>query len=162
MPPIRAFPGVYIEETPMHVRSIPAVATAITVIMGWGAKGPADRAQRVTSFADFERVFGGLDQRSVLGYSVKHFFENGGPGAQVIRLLADNARTAAVTLGSLLQVTASSPGAWANEYAVELRASDRDPARLRFIVRRQLADAEEKRVEDFEDLSLLPGDERSI
>jgi uncharacterized protein len=79
-------PGVYVEETPEGDRPIEGLATATTVIIGWAAQGPTDRAWQVTGFADFERAFGGLDRRSVLGYSVEHFFENGGREAYVVRL----------------------------------------------------------------------------
>ena len=40
--------------------------------------GPLDEAIRVKSFADFASTYGGLDARSLLGYSLTHFFDNGG------------------------------------------------------------------------------------
>ncbi len=86
MPVTVSYPGVYIEEIPSGVRTITGVATSITAFIGWSARGPVDRAQRVLSWPDFERSFGGLDSRSLLGYAVYQFFGNGGSDAYVIRL----------------------------------------------------------------------------
>ena len=79
-------PGIYVGEVPDDARAISGVATSIALFIGWSAEGPADRAVRIASFADYERDFGGLDQRSFLGYSVRHFFENGGTDAYVLRV----------------------------------------------------------------------------
>ena len=62
MPVALTFPGVYIEEIPSGVRTITGVATSIALFIGWAARGPTDRAVRLTSFADYERQFGGLDR----------------------------------------------------------------------------------------------------
>src|SRR5215470_17692591 len=86
MPATLLQPGVYIEEIPSGVRTITGVATSIALFIGWAPRGPLDRAVRLTSFADYERAYGGLDQRSLLGYSVRHFFDNGGSDAYIIRL----------------------------------------------------------------------------
>ncbi len=83
MPATLLQPGVYIEEIPSGVRTITGVATSIALFIGWAPRGPTDRAVRLTSFADFERTYGGLDRRSLLGYSVKQFYDNGGADAYV-------------------------------------------------------------------------------
>src|SRR5829696_4338962 len=118
MPVAVSYPGVYVEEIPSGVRTITGVATSITVFVGWAAKGPTDRAERVLSWNDYERKFGGLDKRSLLGYSVYHFFNNGGSDAYIIRLakvsnppVPGEAKTASVVLGGLT-VSASNPGIW--------------------------------------------------
>ena len=69
MPVALLQPGVYIEEIPSGVRTITGVATSIALFVGWAPRGPVDRALRLTSFADYERAYGGLDSRSLLGYS---------------------------------------------------------------------------------------------
>src|ERR1019366_3982103 len=115
MPSALTYPGVYIEEIPSGVRTITGVATSIAAFIGWAAKGPADQAQRILSWADYERQFGGLDSRSLLGYGVYHFFLNGGQDCYVIRVAANNAGTATVTLADLT-LTAKNPGQWANDY----------------------------------------------
>ncbi len=94
MPATLTYPGVYIEEIPSGVRTITGVATSIAAFVGWAPKGPTDRAQRVLSWADYERYFGGMDARSLLGYSVYHFFANGGQQAYVVRLITQAAAPA--------------------------------------------------------------------
>src|SRR5438046_8432913 len=88
MPLPLTYPGVYIEEVPSGVRTITGVATSIGLFIGWAARGPIDEAVRIASFADYERTYGGLDQRTLLGYAVRQFFDNGGSDAYVIRLVA--------------------------------------------------------------------------
>ena len=70
MPTTPTFPGVYIEEIPSGVRTITGVATSIAAFIGWAARGANDGAQLILSWSDYEREFGGLDSRSLLGYSV--------------------------------------------------------------------------------------------
>ena len=94
MPVPLTYPGVYIEEVPSGVRTITGVATSIALLIGWAPRGPIDRAVRLTSFADYERTYGGLDFRSLLGYSVKQFYENGGADAYVLRIAMTNSATA--------------------------------------------------------------------
>ena len=100
MPVPVSYPGVYVEEIPSGVRTITGVATSISAFVGWAPKGPTDRAQLVLSWSDFDRQFGGLDARSLLGYSVSQFFINGGQQAYVIRLAAGNADVGHVDLGA--------------------------------------------------------------
>ena len=120
MTPTLTFPGVYIEEIPSGVRTITGVATSIGLFIGWGARGPIDRAVRLTSFADYERQFGGLDRRTLLGYAVKQFYDNGGGDCYVVRLHDEGtAETAEAAIGDL-ELAANSPGAWANDYRVRL------------------------------------------
>ena len=80
MPVALSYPGVYIEEVPSGVRTITGVATSIALFLGWAPRGPVDRAVRLTSFADYERTYGGLDRVRLLGYAVGHFYDNGGAG----------------------------------------------------------------------------------
>ena len=89
MPSALTFPGVYIEEIPSGVRTITGVATSITLFIGWAPRGPIDRALRLTSFADYERQYGGLDRRALLGYSVKHFYDNGGADVLIVNEQSD-------------------------------------------------------------------------
>ncbi|MFN3983089.1 MAG: phage tail sheath family protein, partial [Caldilinea sp.] len=60
MPVTLTYPGVYIEEVPSGVRTIVGVATSITAFVGRAPRGPVNRPVRVQSFAEFERIFGGL------------------------------------------------------------------------------------------------------
>src|SRR5690349_1547582 len=90
MPPTLTFPGVYIEEIPSGVRTITGVATSITAFIGRALRGPTDADERspvvINSYADFERIYGGLWIGSSLGYAVRDFFLNGGRQAVIVRL----------------------------------------------------------------------------
>ena len=86
------YPGAYVEEIPSGVRTIEGVPTSITLFAGWSPRGPVDAARRVDSFADFEREFGGLDARSLLGHAVQQFFANGGRAAWVVRITGAKGR----------------------------------------------------------------------
>jgi len=123
MPQALTYPGVYVEEIPSGVRTITGVATSITLFIGWAPKGPVVRAGRVSSFADFERKYGGLNQNSFLGYAVKQFYDNGGSDAYVVRIAATGSggTTAAAASSKTingLAVSASSPGKWGDQLKI--------------------------------------------
>jgi phage tail sheath protein FI len=121
MPVAPTYPGVYIEEIPSGVRTITGVSTSVTAFVGYTAKGEVDEAVHIFSFADFERAFGGLSIDSPLSYCVKHFFQNGGSEAYVVRV-AQGAAAASVTLRSagqaVLVITAASAGRWGNNLQI--------------------------------------------
>lgn len=77
MPAQPTYPGVYIEELPSGVRTITGVATAITAFIGKALRGPTDAPVTITSFAEFERTFGGLHRDMTMSYAVRDFFTNG-------------------------------------------------------------------------------------
>jgi phage tail sheath protein FI len=139
MPPVLTYPGVYIEEVPSGVHTITGVATSIGAFVGWAPKGPTDEAVLVQSFSDYQRQFGGLDARSLLGYSVSQFFNNGGSQTYVIRLAAPTITTGngnnqvpsgsgtatvgAVTIavsGGQIIFTAKIPGVWSTSYGIQI------------------------------------------
>ncbi len=86
MPVTPTYPGVYIEEVPSGVRTITGVATSITAFLGRALRGPVNKAVVINSYADFERIFGGLWVESTLGYAVRDFYLNGGSQGIVVRL----------------------------------------------------------------------------
>jgi phage tail sheath protein FI len=158
MPVTTTYPGVYIEEIPSGVRTITGVSTSIAAFAGWAAKGPTDRAQRILSWPDFDRYFGGMDVRSLLGYSVYHFFANGGTQAYIVRLVAGDAVSASASLDSVLDVTAKNEGEWANSYSISIKASTFDPSRFQLVV----VNGNGTKVETFENLSMDAGDKRYV
>jgi phage tail sheath protein FI len=169
MPVAVSYPGVYIEEIPSGVRTITGVATSITAFLGWAPKGPIDKAQLVLSWSDFERKFGGLDKRSLLGHAVSHFFANGGQRAYIVRLVttgsgtaADNAAAASVTLDTKLTVNAKSPGIWANDYAIVTKKRADDATRFQLRVANIKQDKKGIPVEVFDNLSMRSDDARSV
>lgn len=84
----------------------------VTAFVGRTLRGPLHQPQRVDSFADFQRQFGGLWQPSTLGYAVAQFFENGGQAALIVRV-ANGARAVSITLpgpGGPLRLRGVNPG----------------------------------------------------
>jgi phage tail sheath protein FI len=131
MPTAPTYPGVYIEEVPSGVRTITGVATSITAFIGRARKGPVNEPTRIQSFADFERVFGGLWIRSTMSYAVQQYFRNGGADAIVVRIQR-NADSATITLpagaGAALTLEASSPGEWGTRLRSVVDHDTGDPA----------------------------------
>ncbi|MER7539672.1 phage tail sheath C-terminal domain-containing protein [Streptomyces sp. NPDC097704] len=119
-----SYPGVYVEELPSGVRTITGVPTSITAFVGRALRGPLHKPVTLTSFADFERAFGGLWSESHLGYSVRDFFQQGGGVALVVRVHSPESNdTAALSLGTgqkRLKLNAASPGAWGAKLKVTL------------------------------------------
>jgi len=161
MPAALSYPGVYIEEIPSGVRTITGVATSIAAFIGWAARGPTDKAQLVLSFQDYVRNYGGLDARTYLGYAVNQFFANGGNTAYVVRLAANDAKAADVTVDGKLKLTAKSPGAWAKDYAIATKQRSDDNTRFSLSVL-LVQDSTETVVELFPNLSMTIGDPRFV
>src|ERR1051325_3482079 len=86
MPSALTFPGVYVEEIPRGGRTIAGVPTSIAAFAGRTARGPVHEARTITSWADFERLYGGLSRDYPLSYAVRDFYVNGGTTAVIIRL----------------------------------------------------------------------------
>ena len=96
-------PGVYVEETSFRARSIQGVGTSTTGFVGLARKGPTDGLpELVTSFGEFERMFGGLDDLNLSGantdatsymaYAARAFFNEGGSRLYVARVFLDRRR----------------------------------------------------------------------
>jgi phage tail sheath protein FI len=121
MPVFTSYPGVYVEEVPSGVRTITGVATSITAFVGRTPRGPLAPTD-ITSFADYERAFGGLAASFPLSYAVRDFYQNGGSRAIIVRLFEGDpaAATAGLTLGNVT-LAAASPGAWGNRLRGEVK-----------------------------------------
>ena len=117
MPVLLTYPGVYIEEIPSGVRTITGVATSITAFIGRAKRGPDNKAITINSFADYERIFGGLDLNSSMSYAVRDFYLNGGSQAIIGRLFQANdgdVTLAVLTVDSLV-LEAAYKGSWGNK-----------------------------------------------
>ncbi len=96
-------PGVYLEETSFRSRSIEGVPTSTFGMAGLTRYGPVayqldtptvtmvHKPTLVTSFTEFERAFGSLDDvgtgndtRNYLAYAARAFFDNGGRRLYVV------------------------------------------------------------------------------
>lgn len=86
-------PGVYVEEVSFRAKTIEGVSTSTAGFVGPARYGPTSgEPELLTSFADFERVYGGLDPLdygpNYLAHGVRAFFEEGGRRLYVARIEA--------------------------------------------------------------------------
>lgn len=95
-------PGVYVEETSFRAKSIEGVPTSTTGMVGLTRYGPvqypggptATEPRLITSFTEFERVYGGLEALDLdgtvhlpyLAHAARAFFNNGGKRLYVSRV----------------------------------------------------------------------------
>ncbi|MCU0758721.1 MAG: hypothetical protein MUF07_05935 [Steroidobacteraceae bacterium] len=93
--------------------AIERAPTGVTAFVGRALKGPVNEPRIVESFADYQRLFGGLWQPSTLSYAIEQFFENGGRRAIVVRV-ANGGRPPTITLpaagGGALRLVGLAPG----------------------------------------------------
>jgi phage tail sheath protein FI len=112
-------PGVYVEETSFRAKSIEGVGTSTTAFVGPTRKGPfrattddQEVPELLTSFGDFERIYGGISDLALTGaspdtnylaHAVRAFFNEGGSRLYVSRAVGAGATTASgqVTAGRL-------------------------------------------------------------
>ena len=141
------YPGVYIQEIPSGVHTITSVATSITAFIDFFREGPSNQAVEIFGMTDFQRVFGGLDDRSEAGYAISQFFLNGGGTALVIRVAGGSAiqfAKAGVILkadasgggAQILEVSAANEGTWGNNLRVDVDYNTIDPALFNLTVTR--------------------------
>jgi phage tail sheath protein FI len=102
-------PGVYVEEVSFRAKSIEGVPTSTTGFAGMTRFGPVQypngpkstEPRLITSFTEFERVYGGLERMKVgpdtageeerlpyLAHAARAFFDNGGKRLYVSRVFA--------------------------------------------------------------------------
>ncbi len=101
-------PGVYLEETSFRAKSIEGVSTSTTGFAGPTLTGPdGGTPELITSFADFERLYGGLDDldysggapsTNYLAHAVRAYFNEGGSRLYVSRVLPPSAQAARVEI----------------------------------------------------------------
>lgn len=129
-------PGVYTREVDSGVRAVTGGASAVALFVGPTRSGIDARPQRIASFADFERLYGGLSQTSSLSYSVLHYFANGGGEAYVSRVPPAGATRAQTTLKQMgapdaaIALAALSSGASGADVMIEIDSFDVDPTPL--------------------------------
>lgn len=112
-------PGVYVEETSFRSKSIEGVSTSTAGFIGPTRFGPARGVpELLTSFADFERIYGGIDpliygdasatadQANWMAHAVRNYFEEGGQRLYVTRVYnpaldGDDKEIAGIASGSV-------------------------------------------------------------
>jgi phage tail sheath protein FI len=92
--PTYAAPGVYVEEVPSSQKVLTAAPTAIAAFVGFTEKAPTDdpndpeglAPRLVTSWTQFEKLYGSFIKGAVLPLSVYGYFANGGALAYIVRI----------------------------------------------------------------------------
>jgi len=121
-------PGVYVEEVSYRAKSIEGVGTSVAGIAGPTRTGPLrGTPEVVTSFAEFQRLYGDLSNLSLDGTSqlnhtalaAKAFFDNGGKQLYVARVFngtlnATTATAASATTNPTVKFDARFAGAAGN------------------------------------------------
>ncbi len=119
-------PGVYVEEVSFRAKSIEGVGTSTTAFVGPTLKGPLSEKPEssrvltpevITSFGEFERVFGGLgnllfngqETTNYMAHSVKAFFDNGGSRLYVARAFTKGASSDGVAKSDALLSIGADP-----------------------------------------------------
>jgi len=123
MPSALTYPGVYVEEIPSGVRTITGVATSNAAFVGRAARGPVQEPVTITSWADFERQFGGLSRDYPMSYAVRDFYQNGGATAIILRLFkAKDALTPGVAKYAVgnLKLKALNEGKWGDKVGIKI------------------------------------------
>ncbi len=87
-------PGVYVEEVDTGNKPIEGVSTSTAGVVGVTERGPVGVPIFITSYGEFERIFGGKLNRlfypnphNYLPHAVEGFFTNGGQRLYVVRTL---------------------------------------------------------------------------
>ena len=126
-------PGVYVEEVDTGIRTIEGVSTSVAGMVGATRRGPKrGLPQLVTSFAEFERIYGGFfppgsTLSGALPLAVYGFFLNGGrqlyvsgvatPGASAASKQAKGPMIGSSQANSAT-FNAKETGAWGKEIAI--------------------------------------------
>jgi hypothetical protein len=123
-------PGVAVTVGAVSGPSAPTLAPSGTYFaVGLAERGPTDGPTLVSSFAQYQSLFGGITTYSFLYDDIKTFFEEGGTQAYVARVVGP-----AATIGALasplqdrqvspvatLNVTVRNAGAWSSRVGVKV------------------------------------------
>jgi phage tail sheath protein FI len=132
-------PGVYVQEGPLLTFTPRSSSVSIAAFFGESERGPTSPVL-IEDWSSFRRVFGDLNTSYDLGYSVYHYFTNGGRAAWVTRVVGDSASIAntsnipyfpngvGAASASLFSVSAAGEGIWGNNLTVEIFQGNIDPS----------------------------------
>jgi hypothetical protein len=134
-------PGVYIEEIEIGAKPIEGVSTSTAGFLGMTERGPLNKPTLVTSFAEYQRIFGGYldekvyDGKRYLPNAVEGFFTNGGQRVYVSRVAGTDKSKSSGFLPDVSGKT-TSLGKDADAKAITLKikdASDLEPDDVLFL-----------------------------
>lgn len=170
-------PGVFIEESLLPLSdSVASTSDSIAAFVGTSSKGGPITPTLVTSWTQYLTLFGDNSGASDdLGYAVYSFFNNGGAQCYIVRAVNSNSTYASYTLPdtadtgsesgiatSVVDVTASAPGAWATDTDNGIYITVRSGAGERFDLTVEIGQGGTLAArESFVDLTLDPNDSRN-
>ncbi|MBS1789181.1 MAG: phage tail sheath family protein [Acidobacteria bacterium] len=158
-------PGVYFEWIDVQPPVLGPLRTDIAGFVGIAERGLLNTPVRIDSWAQFTGSFGRHIPQGYLAYAVEGFFENGGRTCWVVRVTdPQKAKPASAewratsssgrSLGTVLHLSAHSPGAWGNDILCTIVRT----AANRFTLKVQLPDGAQ---EVFRNLEFEEADSRS-
>lgn len=161
-------PGVFVQEVslPQSVNVLDN-STAVAAFVGSLSKGPVTAPVLVSSWSDFVKTFGGLNDSYPTTWAAYNFFANGGRQLYVKRVVGVGATPGTLTItdgadpaADVFTINAVNPGTWASDYSVQIVPAG-GPNRFGLVV--YLATTQNGvvtniPVESYTDLSMDPND----
>ena len=152
-------PGVFVQELPLS-QAVTAGnnGTAIGAFVGTLSQGPTTAPALVTSWSEFTKIFGGLNDAYPTTWAALNFFANGGRQLYVNRVVS-GATQATHTFQDVgphdtLTIKAANPGTWGNALTVQVTAAG-TASRFNLVVSNGTSI-----LEQFTDLSMVSTDTR--
>lgn len=121
-------PGVFIQEVELpQTIALANNGTAIGAFVGSLSQGPTTVPVLVSSWSEFTKVFGSLNDAYPTTWAAYNFFANGGRQLYVKRVV-NGAVSATTTLpdavpNDTLTIKAANPGVWGNSLSVQIKAA---------------------------------------
>jgi phage tail sheath protein FI len=124
-----ARPGVYIQEVALQQAVQPAnTANAVGAFAGALPKGPTTAPVLVSTWTDFVKAFGGLNDSFPTTWAAYNFFANGGRNLYVKRVIGASSATGSVVIndgpGTTTNVTATVTAASATDGTITYTATN--------------------------------------
>jgi len=160
-------PGIYVTESPFATSIATGPTTTAAAFIGTALRGPTT-PKMIDSWNAYKANFGDISSAYELGFSVYHYFANGGRTAYVSRVVGASSTVATANAlgtnngsGSVTMIALSSAnvGAWGNDLTVTTSAgliTGNEPT-FNFVVK--YAGNE---VERWSELSMDPDDSRYV
>lgn len=104
-------PGVYSNIVSSGNKPIDSVGSSTAAFVGQSAMGPVQKATMVTTWAQYQKLFGGIKEGGYLAHAVYGFFLNGGSRAYIVN------------------VGEKKEGQTEEEVAAEIKGEDKGPAK---------------------------------
>jgi hypothetical protein len=120
-------PGVEIALLEQPPARTPPVDTGVFFAIGPAQMGPTNAPSFIRSMSEFQRIYGARVTYSYLWDAIDCYFKEGGSRAYISRVVGPAPINATVALkdasnAATMNVTANSPGAWANSLSVQITA----------------------------------------